>query len=152
MIAKLGPDPLVDDTAEAPKTGSSRRCASKPTPIGLLLMDQSVVSGIGNVYRAELLFRARHEPAHARQEGRRRRPCARSGATGCTCCSIGVETGQMMTMDDLDDESYRKAMASRDDRHWVYKREGLPCRVCGTNIVMEEMGGRKLYWCPVDQA
>jgi endonuclease-8 len=43
-------------------------------------------------------------------------------------------------------------MASRDDRHWVYKREGLPCRVCGTNIVMEMMGSRKLYWCPVDQA
>ncbi|MBN9376403.1 MAG: hypothetical protein J0I40_13650, partial [Cellulomonas sp.] len=55
---------------------------------------------------------------------------------------IGVETGQMMTMDDLDEESYRKAMAKREDRHWVYKREGLPCRVCGTHIVMEELGRR----------
>ena len=65
---------------------------------------------------------------------------------------IGVETGQMMTMDDLDEESYRKAMAKREDRHWVYKREGLPCRVCGTHIVMEVMGARKLYWCPNCQA
>ena len=40
----------------------------------------------------------------------------------------------MMTMDGLDDDALRKALASRADRHWVYKREGLPCRVCGTNI------------------
>jgi formamidopyrimidine-DNA glycosylase len=43
-------------------------------------------------------------------------------------------------------------MASRSDRHWVYHRTGEPCRVCGTPIVMEEIGGRKLYWCPKDQA
>ena len=60
-IAKLGPDPLVDDAAEGEErfTAVVRR---KPTPIGLLLMDQNVVSGIGNVYRAELLFRARQNP------------------------------------------------------------------------------------------
>jgi endonuclease-8 len=58
----------------------------------------------------------------------------------------------MLTMDDLDPDDYRKALASRDDRHWVYHRAGLPCRVCGTNIVIEELGGRKLYWCPKDQA
>jgi formamidopyrimidine-DNA glycosylase len=64
----------------------------------------------------------------------------------------GVETGQMMTMDGLEGDDYVKAMASRADRHWVYKREGLPCRVCGTSILLEEMGARKLYWCPVCQA
>ena len=66
--------------------------------------------------------------------------------------AIGVETGQMMTMDDLDPEAYRRAMAHRDDRHWVYHRAGLPCRVCGTAIVLEEMAARKLYWCPRCQA
>jgi endonuclease VIII len=55
-------------------------------------------------------------------------------------------------MDGLDDEAQAKAMASRADRHWVYKREGLPCRVCGTHIVMETMAARKLYWCPNCQA
>ncbi len=58
----------------------------------------------------------------------------------------------MMTMDDLDPAAYRRAMARRADRHWVYHREGLPCRVCGTAIVMEEAAGRKLYWCPNCQA
>ncbi|BDZ49978.1 hypothetical protein GCM10025867_22190 [Frondihabitans sucicola] len=64
----------------------------------------------------------------------------------------GVQLGQMMTMDGLSKKAYAEAMKSRDDRHWVYHREGLPCRVCGTNILMEEAAGRKLYWCPVCQA
>ena len=34
----------------------------------------------------------------------------------------------------------------------LYHRAGLPCRVCGTNIVLEQLGGRTLYWCPRDQA
>jgi endonuclease-8 len=58
----------------------------------------------------------------------------------------------MMTMDDLDPVAYRRAMAHRDDRHWVYHRAGLPCRVCGTTVLMEEAAGRKLYWCPNCQA
>ena len=115
-------------------------------------MDQSVVSGIGNVYRAELLFRARHNPHTPGKLVPRGARARTSGATGRSCSRIGVETGQMMTMDDLDPEAYRAAMANRADRHWVYKREGLPCRVCGTNIALEEMGARKLYWCPYCQA
>ncbi|RDV46592.1 Fpg/Nei family DNA glycosylase [Leifsonia sp. ku-ls] len=150
VIAKLGPDPQVDDGPEAEERFVSivRR---KPTSIALLLMDQSVVSGIGNVYRAELLFRARQNP-HTPGKQVPEETVRALWRDWVHLLRIGVETGQMMTMDDLDEESYRKAMASRDDRHWVYKREGLPCRVCGTNIVMEELGGRKLYWCPVDQA
>ena len=67
--------------------------------------------------------------------------------------AIGVETGQMMTMDDLDPEAYRAAMASRDDRHWVYHRAGLPCRVCGTDDrASRRSATRKLYWCPYCQA
>src|SRR6478735_2819963 len=58
VIAKLGPDPIVDDGPEA-ENRFVTAVRKKGTPIGLLLMDQSVVSGIGNVYRAELLFRAR---------------------------------------------------------------------------------------------
>lgn len=149
-LAKLGPDPLVDGVAEGEErfTAVVRR---KPTPIGLLLMDQTVVSGIGNVYRAELLYRARlnpHTPGRDVPEDVVRglwRDWAR-------LLSIGVETGQMMTMDDLDPDAYRAAMASRDDRHWVYHRAGLPCRVCGTSIVVEEVATRKLYWCPSCQA
>lgn len=149
-IAKLGPDPLVDDRAEGEEqfTATVRK---KPTAIGLLLMDQSVVSGIGNVYRAELLFRARQNP-HTPGRDVPEEVVRGLWRDWARLLPIGVETGQMMTMDDLDPEAYRRAMAHRDDRHWVYHRAGLPCRVCGTTVLMEEAAGRKLYWCPNCQA
>jgi endonuclease-8 len=149
-IAKLGPDPLVDDDAEGEErfTAVVRR---KPTPIGLLLMDQNVVSGIGNVYRAEMLFRARQNP-HTPGRDVPEETVRGLWRDWSRLLRIGVETGQMMTMDDLSPEQWRAAMASRDDRHWVYHRAGLPCRVCGTSILLEEMGARKLYWCPNCQA
>ena len=149
-VAKLGPDPLVGDPAENEER-FVRAVRTKQTVIALLLMDQSVVSGIGNVYRAEMLYRQRlnpHTPGREVPEDVVRalwRDWVR-------LLAIGVETGQMMTMDDLTPEQYRAAMASRDDRHWVYHRAGLPCRVCGTAIVLEELGARKLYWCPRCQA
>jgi formamidopyrimidine-DNA glycosylase len=148
-LAKLGPAPLVDDPAEGEERFTTV-VRKKATPIALLLMDQSVVSGIGNVYRAELLFRARLDPFRPGKEVPEElvRELWRDWVR---LLRIGVETGQMLTMDDLDDEAYRKALASRDDRHWVYHRAGEPCRVCGTHIAMTELGGRKLYWCPTDQ-
>ena len=149
-IDKLGPDPLLD-SGKAAEDRFTATVLKKPTPICLLLMDQSVVAGIGNVYRAELLFRARlnpHTPGRDLPEATVRA----LWKDWAKLLKIGVETGQMMTMDGLSKEAYDGAMASRADRHWVYHRTGEPCRVCGTPIVMEEIGGRKLYWCPVDQA
>ncbi|WP_396656835.1 Fpg/Nei family DNA glycosylase [Microbacterium sp.] len=145
-LARLGPDPMVDDLAEGEERFVEvvRR---KPTPIALLLMDQSVVGGIGNVYRAELLFRARLNP-HTPGRDVPEELVRELWRDWVHLLRIGVETGQMMTMDDLSPDAWRRAMASRDDRHWVYRRAGLPCRVCGTEIVLEELGARKLYWCP----
>jgi len=150
VIDRLGPDPINDSSAEAEQRFVAA-VFKKQSPIGLLLMDQSIVSGIGNVYRAEMLFRARlnpHTPGAQVPEDTVRA----LWRDWVYLLKLGVATGQMMTMDGLDDDAYVKAMASRDDRHWVYKREGLPCRICGTNIVMELMASRKLYWCPKDQA
>ncbi|WP_407358265.1 Fpg/Nei family DNA glycosylase [Microbacterium sp. LTA6] len=149
-VAKLGPDPLVGDPI-ANEERFVRTVRKKQTVIALLLMDQSVVSGIGNVYRAEMLFRERlnpHTPGRDVPEDTIRA----LWRDWVSLLAIGVETGQMMTMDDLDPVQYRAAMASRDDRHWVYHRAGLPCRICGTEIALEEIGARKLYWCPRCQA
>ncbi|WP_066042802.1 Fpg/Nei family DNA glycosylase [Herbiconiux solani] len=150
VIAKLGPDPLLDDS-EAAEQRFVDAVAKKPTPIGLLLMDQSVVSGIGNVYRAEMLFRARLNP-HTPGKLVPTDTVRALWRDWAYLLDLGVRTGQMMTMDGLDEAAYAAAMADRADRHWVYKREGLPCRICGTHIVLEEFGARKLYWCPKDQA
>ncbi|UCR89315.1 Fpg/Nei family DNA glycosylase [Mycetocola spongiae] len=146
VIDRLGPDPLMDDSAAAEQkfVEAVRR---RGVAIGQLLMDQSVVAGIGNVYRAEILFRARlspHTPGKLIPEDVLRA----LWRDWSVLLTIGVETGQMMTMDNLSHEDYVNAMANLGDRHWVYKREGLPCRRCGTNIALEVMQARKLYWCP----
>ena len=146
VLARLGPDPQHDPS----DTSGERFVATitkKAAPIGLLLMDQSVVAGIGNVYRAEMLFRAGIDPY---------RPGKSITADEAWSLwrdwvyllQIGVETGQMMTIDGLEGAAWRKAMANRADRHWVYKREGLPCLKCSTNIRLDTMANRKLYWCP----
>lgn len=150
VIDALGPDPLVDDL-DAGEQRFVERVRKRRTPIGLQLMDQSVVSGIGNVYRAELLFRARLDP-FAPGSSLPDDLVRALWRDWVYLLRVGVETGQMMTMDGLDDEAYRAALANRADRHWVYHREGLPCRVCGTHITMQLAAGRKLYWCPQCQA
>lgn len=146
VVDRLGPDPLVDD----PDEGEERmleRVRRRRVPIGLLLMDQSVVSGIGNVYRAELLFRARLDP-HTPGASLPEDVVRDLWRDWRYLLGVGVETGQMLTMDGLDEEAQRRARRSRADRHWVYKREGLPCRICGTHVVLELAAGRKLYYCP----
>ncbi|HEY1530429.1 MAG TPA: DNA-formamidopyrimidine glycosylase family protein [Galbitalea sp.] len=149
IIDKQGPDPLIG----SPKKNEDRFVAAvrkSSTPIGLLLMDQSVVSGIGNVYRAELLFRARldpHRPGRDVPEDTLRA----IWKDWTKLLKIGVKTGRMMTMDGLSKKKHAAALANREDRHWVYHRTGEPCRVCGTPIVMEVAAGRKLYYCPEDQ-
>lgn len=149
-VAKLGPDPLVGDATENEER-FVRAVKKRQTAIALLLMDQAVVSGIGNVYRAEMLFRQQlnpHTPGRDVPEDIVRE----LWLDWVRLLAVGVETGQMMTMDGLSGDAYRAAMANRDDRHWVYHRAGLPCRVCGSEIALEEIGARKLYWCPRCQA
>jgi endonuclease VIII len=148
VINRLGPDPLVDPDGEERFVAVASK---KPTPIGLVLMDQSVVSGIGNVYRAELLFRARLNP-HTPSKLVADTTLRALWRDWAHLLEVGVRTGQMLTMDDLSGDAYLRALAHRDDRHWVYHRTGLPCRLCGTPIMMEIAAARKLYWCPTDQA
>ncbi len=59
LVGRIGPDPLREDADPAKAINRIRKSRA---PIGALLMDQAVISGIGNIYRAELLFRARLSP------------------------------------------------------------------------------------------
>lgn len=149
VLDRLGPDP-VNDRSDAARERFVAAVLAKGSPVALLLMDQSVVGGIGNVYRAEMLFRARLNP-HTPGKLVPREVVESLWDDWAYLLDVGVRTGQMLTMDGLDPVSARNAMANREDRHWVYRREGLPCRVCGTNIVMEPLASRKLYWCPFCQ-
>jgi endonuclease-8 len=141
-IDKLGPDPINDDGPEAEKA-FVENVRKRNVAIGQLLMDQAVVAGIGNIYRAELLFRQRINPYKPGKQITVKQAKA-LWQDWSKLLHAGVRDGLMLTMDDLSDADHAKAVRSRKDRHWVYHRQGEPCRVCGTEI-------RKLYWCPKDQ-
>jgi len=148
LAERLGPDPEAPTESKAKAEARFVERASRSgQAIGQLLMDQSVVAGIGNVYRAELLFRARIDP---HRPGNQVTTDELRGLwrDWVKLLRIGVETGQMLTIDRLRGAKLAAALANRADRHWVYKREGLPCRRCGTTVALETMQGRKLYWCP----
>jgi endonuclease-8 len=137
--ARLGPDPLD------PKADPGRfinRVLRSAASIGQLLMDQSVIAGIGNVYRAELLFRAGINP-HTPGKLLSKEQVAGLWQDAVNLMPLGVKTGMMLTRD-----GYLKSRVKKADRYYVYKREGLPCRICGTNVAIELMATRKLYFCP----
>lgn len=145
IIKRLGPDP-AHKNSDAERERFITRAMSKKSPIGLVLMDQSVIAGIGNVYRAELLFRASLNPfTPANELSRQVFECI--WEDWVHLLSIGIEVGQMITVDDLSGDEYLRALRNRKDRHWVYKLDGSPCKRCGTNISLNTIGYRKLYWC-----
>lgn len=146
-IDRLGPDPLNDDET-AGREHFVAAVRAKRTPIARLLMDQSVVSGIGNVFRAEMLFRARLDPHTPGTAVRPEQAVALWDDWG-VLLRRGVETGMMLTRDEPVDQ---QAALPKGDRYWVYQRDGLPCRVCGTTVALEMMSSRKLYWCPSCQS
>ena len=143
---RLGPDPLIDRGVRGQRDFVSR-IRSTSRAIGAVLMDQSVVSGIGNVYRAEILFRHGldpHRPASSLEE----ETAIALWKDWTVLLKAGVKTGVMMTRDDLTPAEHRRALRRTADRYFVYKREGQPCRACGTPVVLEMMATRKLYFCP----
>jgi formamidopyrimidine-DNA glycosylase len=147
ILARLGPDPL---RPRADGGGAFRRIAASRTPIGALLMDQSVLAGVGNVYRAELLFRhavSPFRPGRAVDEG----TWIDMWGDLVPLMRAGVKLGRIVTTRP-EHRSRRRGPAEREDAHYVYRRTGLPCRVCGTEVRTQELVGRNLYWCPACQS
>lgn len=144
VLARLGPDPLrnLPPDRERFVTGVQ----SRKTPIASLLMDQKVIAGVGNVYRAEVLFRQRINPLLPGNSLTRNAAELLWDDT-VAVMGDGVRDGRIITTP----PSYWAEGASLpagDDAHYVYKRQGLPCRVCAVPVALAELGGRKLYWCP----
>lgn len=143
--ARLGPDPLRRDGD--PDVAYERISRSRVV-IGARLMDQSVIAGIGNVYRAELLFRHRVDPFLPGRDLPRETWDA-MWADLVVLMKAGVRSGRIVTTDPQDRPGGR---VTRDRASYVYRRTGLPCRVCGTPVVTAVMVARNLFWCPRCQA
>jgi formamidopyrimidine-DNA glycosylase len=144
VLARLGPDPLRNQPED--KTRFVTGLLSRKTPIAALLMDQKVIAGVGNVYRAEVLFRQRLDPW---LPGNALSACAAGLLWDDTAAVMadGVRDGRIITTPAAYWEE-GAVLPAGDDAHYVYKREGLPCRVCDAPVAMAELVGRKLYWCP----
>lgn len=146
QLARLGPDPLRPDSDPEQAWQQIHRSAK---PVAALLMDQSVLSGVGNVYRAEVLFRNNLAPMTA---GSRisHRTWQRIWDDLCELMPLGVEENRI---DTVRPEHTPEAMgrSPRVDDHggevYVYRRNGLPCLVCGTEVATRVVEGRNLFWC-----
>lgn len=142
--ARLGDDPLRRDHDPA---RFAARVTRSTAPIGTLLMNQAVVAGVGNVYRAEVLFRAGLSPF---APGRSLAPSLVSALWQDLTVLLrdGVRRGRIVTTHVADRP---RGPVRLQDAHYVYRRAGLPCRRCGTPVAMREVAGRRLYWCTVCQ-
>ncbi|GAA0242528.1 Fpg/Nei family DNA glycosylase [Saccharothrix mutabilis subsp. mutabilis] len=150
LRARLGPDPLRRDAD--PERAFAKITKSRQ-PIGALLMDQSVLAGVGNVYRAEVLFRHGVHPLTPGHEIDRAL-WDDLWSDLVVLMRAGVKVGRIDTVrpEHLPEVTGR---APRRDRHggevYVYRRAGLPCLLCGTPVAMAELVGRNLFWCPACQ-
>ncbi len=146
LLDRLGPDPLNRDKP-APMI---ERIAKRKTAIGLLLMDQSIVSGVGNIYRAELLFRARISPFRPGNEI----PAAAVKAMYRDAVKLmpAAMVDRRIVTTKPKDRPHRRGEALSEEAHYVYRRAGRPCFLCGTAIKTQEMATRNLFWCPTCQA
>lgn len=147
VVAAAGPDPL---RADADPDRAWRRIARSSAPIGALLMDQGVVAGIGNVYRAELLFRHRVHPLRPGRTLRVGR-WQEMWADLAALMAEGVRTGRIDTVRPEHTPEAMGREARRDDHGgevYVYRRTGQPCLVCGRAVRTEVLAGRNLFWCP----
>ncbi len=146
IVDRLGPDPLRSDAD--PSWAWSRITKSRRS-IGALLMDQTVVAGVGNVYRSELLFRHGIGPFRpGREIGE-----AEFGAAWTDLVAlmkVGLRGGKIIVVRPEHDHgppSYRPGRP----RTYVYRRAGESCRVCGEPIRTTVLEGRNVFWCPTCQ-
>lgn len=142
LVGHLGPDLLGSDwNAEL----AVERLASDPTrPLGLALLDQRNLAGIGNIYRSEVCYVRGLDP---------RRPVA-------DVCDLGrlVEVARRMLYANRDHAAIvTTGNTRRGEQTWVYGRAGEPCRRCATTVERHHLGDgvddleRSVYLCPVCQ-
>ncbi|MCX3059138.1 Fpg/Nei family DNA glycosylase [Streptomyces beihaiensis] len=147
---RLGPDPLRG--ADTPDRAYARVSRSRTT-IAALLMDQKVVAGVGNVYRAEVLFRHGIDPYTPGKDLTE----ARFTAVWDDLVALMRDGVRANRIDTVRPEHTPEAMnrPPRVDDHggevYVYRRAHQPCHLCGTDIRTAELAARNLFWCPTCQ-
>ena len=145
VINKLGPDPLRVGLRGMSKF--KRRLGESKKPIGAALLDQNLLAGIGNVYRAELLFLCGIHPET---------PCNKirdDQAEELWKWTVdllrrGKKLNRIVTIQDEDKGTIKVKNKKRNNSLYAYKRAGLDCRRCPDEIVISKLAGRSIWHCP----
>jgi endonuclease VIII len=144
IVARLGPDPLRRDADPDRAFAALQR---RTVPIGRVLLDQKVVAGVGNVYRAELLYvHGLHPELPARTVTAER--WAEMWATLVTWMRSGVRMRRIVTVEPAEVGTPRSRIR-RSDATYVYRQQ--TCRRCGTPIRRWDLAGRWAYACETCQ-
>jgi endonuclease-8 len=144
-LKNLGPDILDDLDAEAVyKRAVSDKFNGRS--FAALLLDQHFLSGVGNYLRSEILFDAGVDPS-ARPKDLNESELDAFSKSVIQISQRAYITGGITA----DDETVRKAKKSGEKRkhyrHYVFSRDGKPCRDCGTEVQKVQKSGRRLYLC-----
>jgi endonuclease-8 len=150
-IPSLGPDVLGETFA---RDEAARRLLARPDQeIGNALLDQRVLAGIGNVFKSEVCFACKVHPFRLVSTLHRREvECLLDTARKFLAANAGPNaSGAIVTY-----TGGRRTTGQSNEaaRLWVYRRNGQPCRRCGTAIAMRKQGpgARSTYWCPQCQS
>ncbi len=134
-LHRLGPDILSDDLDVDDVV--HRLLAHADRPLGEAIMDQTIVCGIGNIYKSELLFIERLSPF------------ARVNEFSVAQLRSLIEQARTLMRINLDNAARRTRFRLDGRRFWVYRRSGEKCLVCGTAIAVRRQSdlGRATYFC-----
>lgn len=145
ILARLGPDPLRKDAD--PQKAWQRIHYSKKA-IGALLLDQSIIAGLGNIFRAEILFLERLAPT-VRGCDLTRKQFNGIWRQSVRLLADGVKYGWIITTS-AKDIGKPLSKAKNADRFYVYHQKN--CRQCGSAIDIMTLASRTIYYCPKHQS
>jgi endonuclease VIII len=146
-VRRLGPDVLAPEFDE--KAAVRQLSTAPDLEVGVALLRQSLVAGMGNVFKSEVCFASNvhpFRPVGSLTENelhslmRNARIFMRNNVSERSGGQIVTYTGMRRTT----------GRANPSERLWVYKRDGQPCRRCGTSIMSAKQGveARVTFWCP----
>jgi formamidopyrimidine-DNA glycosylase len=141
LLAALGPEPLEKDFDGEYLYAATRK---RKAAIKLVIMDNHVVVGVGNIYANEALFRAGIKPQLAAGKLSRER-CALLVKTIREVLRAAIKKGGSSLRDYVDSDG-RQGYFQQE--YFVYGRSGEPCRRCGTAVRQMRQGQRASFWCP----
>jgi len=152
ITAPLGPDPLraKGRGADAARDEFAQRLARKRIALSAALLDQSVLAGIGNVYRSEFCYLTGIHPETPASEV----PTEQAHQIWDTAMAQlrqGVRLNRITTRTP-EEVGTSAGKIEGDDRLYVYKRDGQPCHRCGDEIRLTEIAKRKAWYCPTCQS